>query len=257
MSIIAIIIIIVVLIIIVACSYPYIKYYYLRKSKPKEFVIYANDRWLVPEMDSLKVNIIDLDSEINLLDNQTNQMFQTAQMGLNLVRNLNNHDKIHSTPENSLYDRIESKCNNCIYNLDKIRKYVMDINRIDRYSDNPIQLINTLNNDMYNIRNKFTNSTFGVFKAFEDATKMNKEKELKRECINLMTNIQNEYAKLLDIINRKDLTPMPEPQPPIEQPPTPQPEQISTPQQHAPVQEQPPIEQPQPEQPPTQGPAQQ
>lgn len=206
MDIIPIIIIIVVLIIIVACSYPYIKYYYLRKSKPKEFVIYANDRWLIPELDSLKINIIDLDSEINLLDNQTNQMFQTAQMGLKLARNLYNHDKTQSTPENSLYNRIESKCNDCIYNLDKIRKYSTDINRIDKYPTNPIQTINNLNNDMYNIRNKFTNNMFGMFKAFEDANKMNKEKELKKECINLMTNIQNEYSNLMNILNRKEPT---------------------------------------------------
>ena len=202
MNIITIIIIIVVLIIII-CSYPYIKYYYLRKSKPKEFVVYVNDRWLIPEMNSFKINIIDLNSEINLLDNQTNQIFQTTQIGLNLARNLYNHNKIYSAPKNSLYDRIESKCNNCIYNLDKIRKYTMDINKIDKYPTNPIQSINILNNNIYNIRNKFTNNTFGVFKTFEDTIKMNKEKELKKECINLMTNIQNEYSNLINILNRK------------------------------------------------------
>lgn len=206
MNIILIIIIIVMIFVIIASLYPFIKYHYLKKSKPKEFVKYANDKWLIPEVNSLDIGIIDLESEINLLDNNTNQMYQTMNMGIQLAKNFTSHEKIKPTVENSLYDRIENKCKNCLYKLDNIRKYALDINSIERYSDNPIVPLNILNENIETIKNKFRNTAFGMFKTLEDANRMAREKELKEESIKLMINIKKEYVNLRDILNRKEIT---------------------------------------------------
>jgi hypothetical protein len=156
-------------------------------------------------------------------------------MGIQLIKNITSREAIKPAAENSLYDEIEKKCNNCLNNLNNIRKYSTDINNIERYSINPIISINNLNGNIRNIKNKFKNNAFGMFKTFEDASKMAQEKKLKEECIPLMSNIKKDYCDLMNILNRNDSTSNQVQQP--EQPNQIQPNQVQVQQPEQPHEE--------------------
>ena len=200
MNIIVIIIIIVVIILLTICLYPIAKYYYLRKYKPDEFLTYAHDKWLIPEINSLDGNLASLGSDIALLDNRANQSMQSAQMGYAAAQNLLNTGKPKMSVENTLYDSLENKSNNCINNLSNIRKYTIDINRIKPYVVNPISIIDSMISKAREIRNKFTNKTFGPMRALEDASKMQMEKQLKEESTSLLNDIYSLYSKLKEAV---------------------------------------------------------
>jgi hypothetical protein len=196
MNIIAIIIVIVILIVIILCLYPYIKYYYLKKFKPNDFVIYVDEKWLKPELDNFNNHLIQLENEINLLNNNTNQALQTVQMGFQMINNLTNHEAPKAA-ENSLYDRIENESNQCINSMTDIRKYVQDISYAQKQRNDNIQTINNIIEKLKNIKQQFVNNTFGLLRTIEDASKMSKEKELKEKCIALLTDIKRMFDEMV------------------------------------------------------------
>lgn len=204
MDIIIIIIIIVIIILLIAASYSHIKYYYLKNYKPQEFITYANEKFLMPELNNFNLNLITLNGCISNLGDSRTQITQKIEMSIK--EGLNLYNKTHETVENTLYNSIEQSSNNCMNNIKNIQKYITDIHKIKRYSNNEILTIpQSIIIQLTKIRNEFKNSLPGFLRIIEDGSKMSKELELKEKCVKLINDISESFKKLNSILN-PDLT---------------------------------------------------